>query len=70
MWGANGQNRAGIGVDLLMVMVLQVFLMVVLPLPLVPVHAIFGYRKKPKLTRFACVATAKSRGPFIKLPKN
>jgi hypothetical protein len=44
MWGANGQKKGG--VDLLMVMVLFGFLVVVLPLPIVPVHAIFGYRKK------------------------
>jgi hypothetical protein len=40
-----------------------VFLMVVLPLPLVPVLVIFGYRKKKtELTWFACAATAKSPG--------
>jgi hypothetical protein len=46
MWGSNGQNKAGIGLDLLMVLVLLVFLVVVLPLLLVQVDVIFGYRKK------------------------
>ena len=70
MWGTNVQNKAGIGEHLLMVMVLLVFLMVVLPLPLVPVHAIFGYRKNPVLIRFACAAAAKSKDSFIKVPEN
>ncbi len=70
MWGTNGQNKAGIGEHLLMVMVLLVFLVVVLPLPLVLEHVIFGYRKKTVLTRFACAATTKSKGSFIKVPEN
>ena len=38
MWGSNGQNKAGIGEDILVVMVLLVFPVVVMPLPLVPVR--------------------------------
>ena len=46
MRGSIGQKKAGILVDLLVVMVLLVFLVVVLPLPLVPMRVIFSYRKK------------------------
>ena len=46
MWLTNGKNKAGIELDLLVVMVLMVFLVVVLPMSLVRMHVIFGYRKK------------------------
>jgi hypothetical protein len=41
-----GKNKAGIGLDLLVVMALLVFRVVVLPLSLVQMRGIFGYRKK------------------------
>jgi len=71
IWGTNAQNKAGIGVDLLMVMVLLALLVVMLTLPLVPLHVIFRLSKKKRGSHDSRVLLPLNLHGFIhKTPKN